>query len=123
MSYPPNMHMKSLANLLIASSLLAFSAISFASEEWLLGNWVMTYDPDGDTEDILSFYDDGRFVTTEQSTGNQIDGTYLLRSGKVQVSLISNGRTFMKFELTFEEQRDKLYYTSGGTTSYYTKME
>ena len=102
------------------------SVASFAADnEWLFGNWLLTYDPDGDIQDRLTFQRGGQFITTEVSSGRQIEGIYTLTQGAVEVTLIQQGKMLLKFDLTYDQGRDKLYYRSNSTgkTSYYTKVE
>lgn len=96
-----------------------------ASNDWLLGNWQMTYDPDGDTKDVLSFSKGGEFVTTEASSGREIKGIYVLKSDRVDVSLIYQGQVFMKLRLTYDDDKNKLYYNPDNTNdpAYYTKLQ
>lgn len=96
-----------------------------AGPDWLLGEWVMTFDPDGDTEDRLSFSRGGEFITTEASSGKKIKGMYFLKRDHIKVNLIYQGQIFMKLKLTFDEVKDKLYYYSSetGNTAYYTKIK
>lgn len=107
--------------------ILAFiSNISFAeNNDWLLGKWKMTYDPDGDTKDVLLFSPQSQFVTTEVSTGKQYKGIYFLKQNAVDVSLMNGDQIFMKLKLTFTEKKDKLYYNPDNTNdpAYYTKLQ
>jgi len=105
--------------------LAIFSSISVAdSNTWLLGNWQMAYDPDGDTKDILTFSPGGQFVTTEASTGRKIQGNYIVKPGEVNVSLVQQGKVFMKLKLTYESSKDKLFYNPDNTNdpAYYAKL-
>ena len=81
-------------------------------------------DPDGDTKDILLFSDGGQFVTTEASSGRKIKGMYFVKPGKVQVSLVHQGKVFMKLKLTYKGEKDKLFYNPDNTNdpAYYTKL-
>jgi hypothetical protein len=106
--------------------LMSFTGSAFASDSnWLLGNWIHTFDPDGDAQsDRLSFSDDGKFVTTEIASGRQIGGLYRVTPGAIKVDLVTQqGKVFMKLDLTYDEKKDRLYYKSDstGNTSYYTK--
>ena len=106
---------------------LSFTCLQVNAESngWLIGNWQHTYDPDGDTQDRLTFTEEGKFITTEVSSGRRIVGFYLVRSDMVKVNLTHQDKIFMKFDLTFDENKNKLYYKSdkSGNTSYYTKIK
>ena len=107
--------------------LFVFSLISTESysqnKDWLIGNWELTYDLDGDTKDIISFDDRGKFRTTEVSSGRSLEGIYFIKDQKIKISLVHAGKTFMKIDLSFDKNRDKLFYYSSDseTASYYTK--
>jgi hypothetical protein len=105
--------------------ILLVSPASYAQDtDWLIGNWLLTYDPDGDPQDMLTFKQNGEFITTEVSTNRQARGVYLLKSDKVLINLFHNGKMIMSANFTFDDKKDKLYYTSKktGNTSHYTKM-
>lgn len=105
--------------------ILLVSPVSHAQDaDWLIGNWLLTYDPDGDPQDMLTFKQGGEFITTDVSTKRQVRGMYLLKSDEVQINLFHNGKMVMSANLTFDEKKDKLYYTSRqtGNTSHYTKV-
>jgi hypothetical protein len=84
----------------------------------------MTYDPDGDTEDRLHFLEGGEFVATEPSSGQAYRGMYVVRTDHIKVNLVHEGRIFASLQLTFDENKDKLYFESAetGNTSHYTKI-
>ncbi|TCV87459.1 hypothetical protein [Sulfurirhabdus autotrophica] len=111
-------------SLLVALIFTFFQALA-ENNSWLIGNWLHTYDPDGDTQDRLTFAEDGKFTTTEVSSGRKIDGSYLVRTDMVKINLTRQEKIFMKIDLTYDESKSKLYYKSGksGNTSYYTKMK
>ena len=94
-------------------------------DSWIVGNWLHTYDPDGDPPDKLTFSSDGKFVTTEVSSGRQVEGRYTLVQSAIKVDLMQKGKIFMRLELTYDAKKDKLYYKSEstGSTSYYTKIK
>lgn len=105
---------------------LSISNIALAgSNDWLLGKWQMTYDPDGDTKDVLSFSKGGEFVTAEASTGREIKGMYVVESDRIDISLIHQGQIFMKLQLTYDGSKNKLYYNPDNTNdpAYYTKRQ
>ena len=106
---------------------LMFLSGQVASEEikWLHGDWLLTYDPDGDTQDKLSFKKGSQFITTEVATGKQYKGMYTVRNKKIKISLLKNGKVFYKFALTFDNSKDKLYYKDkdSNTISYYTRVK
>jgi hypothetical protein len=108
--------------------LLLILGVSSASQaqdnSWLLGNWLLTYDPDNDTQDMLTFKQGGEFVTTEVGTDRQVKGVYFLKQDEILVKLFHNGKIAMSLTLAFDDKKDTLYYTSmnTGNTSYYTKM-
>ena len=110
--------------ILMAITLLMSSATFAGSNDWLLGDWQMTYDPDGDTKDIVSFSEGSQFVTTEISSGKKIKGMYFVRSGHVSISLINQGKIFMKLKLKYDNAKKKLYYNPDNTSdpAYYTKV-
>jgi uncharacterized protein YuzE len=103
----------------------ASTTLHAQDNDWLIGNWLLTYDPDADTQDMLTFKEGGEFVTTEVATNRKVKGMYFLKSDKVLVKLVQNGKIFLSLNLTFDEKKDKLYYTSmeTGNISHYTKME
>lgn len=106
--------------------IILFSSNVYADDNsWLLGEWEMAYDPDGDTKDILSFSEGGEFRTTEASTGRQVKGRYVVKSDVINLSLISKGKIFMKLKLTYTDKRDKLFYNPEKTDdpAYYTKLK
>ena len=109
--------------LVLIIPVLTISCTSEKDTAWLNGEWLHTYDPDGDSDDILSFTSDGEFITTEVSSGKKIKGTYTLEPKVIKVELINKGRVFMKLDLTYDENKDKLYYKSKdtGNTSHYTR--
>jgi hypothetical protein len=85
----------------------------------------LAYDPDGHTKDALSFSKGGEFVTTEASSGRKIKGVYVLKSNRVDVSLIHQGQIFMKLRLTYDDDKNKLYYNPDNTNdpAYYAKLQ
>ena len=97
------------------------------SEEmtWLHGDWLLTYDPDGDTQDKLTFKKGSQFITTEIKTGKKFNGMYVVRSNKIKINLLKSGKVFYKFNLSFDSKKDKLYYNAkdSDTISYYTRMK
>lgn len=111
-------------SLLLTLMLLSGQAIS-DDASWLYGNWLLTYDPDGDTQDRLTFTEENKFTTTEVATGKQFNGMYAIRGNTIYVSLLVNGKVFYKFELTFDDNKNKLYYKAkdSSTISYYTKVK
>ena len=116
---------KTTALFLFLFILLFFPTLLLASDSrWLLGKWVHTYDPDGDSKDVLTFGEEGRFYTTEVSTGREYEGKYYLLDGEIKINLYHQGRLFVILKLTHDENKDKLYFTSTNTdnTSYYTKL-
>ena len=86
--------------LLIVSLFIFFQFMSVNSiagnTDWIQGDWLHTYDPDGDTQDRLSFRDGGQFTTTEVSTGKSINGMYFLKGNEVHINLVYQGKIFMK---------------------------
>lgn len=116
---------KNILSVSLVALFCLFSAQSIAGKhDWVIGDWLHTFDPDGDTQDKLTFRSGGRFVTTEVKSRKTIDGMYFVKSDRVQVSLVRNDKIFMKLILTYDENKDRLYYMSEatGNTSYYTKM-
>lgn len=113
--------------LLVVCILLASASFVVMANDkaWLVGDWILTFDPDGATKDRLTFESDGRFITTQVSTGKQYKGIYLVRPKAIQVKLARNGKIFMSFYLKYDEEKDRLYFTSSktGATSYYTKLK
>ena len=101
------------------------TATTYASDDWLLGEWILAHDPDGDTQDKITFLPKNKFVSTELSTGRTVDGMYFLRSDKVKISILNRGKIVSNLELTFDNTGDKLYLKSDvtGSTSYYEKIE
>ena len=118
--------MMKIIRLLVAFVFLASVSLTVVAggQEWLIGNWILTFDPDGDTKDRLTFEKDGQFITTKISSGKQYKGIYFIKPGAVKVKIIHNGRILLSFDLTYDENKDKLYFKSNktGTTSYYTKV-
>ena len=119
-------HMIKIIRLLIVCFFLAsisFNAIA-SDKGWLVGDWILTFDPDGDTKDRLTFKNGGQFISTEVSSGKQYKGLYSIKPKVIKVKLIHNGKTFLSLDLTYDEKKDKLYFKSNktGTTSYYTKV-
>lgn len=104
--------------------LLFISGIAFSQEKpWIEGKWLHTFDPDGDTQDEIQFFIDGKFKTVEASSGKSFTGTYILEKESVKINLVHQGQVFFSLKLTFDAERDKLYLYSEetGNTSYYTR--
>ncbi len=105
--------------------LAAFSGGAIAgSDAWLLGNWKIAYDPDGETNEVLTFSSGGEFVITDISTGQKLLGTYSVKPAEIDVSLVQRGEVFMQVRLTYEGSRDKLFYNPDNTDdpAYYMKL-
>jgi len=113
--------------LVIAIAFLLIFSSAHASEDiaWLQGNWLLTYDPDGDTQDKLTFGNSNKFTTTEVSSGKQLKGTYEVSSESINVNLFFEGKSFMEFDLRYDDKKNKLYYVSddAGSESHYTKID
>lgn len=109
--------------LVLAVSLLSSQVIA-DEQQWIKGRWIHTYDPDGDVQDILTFGQDGRFMTKEVLTGRELEGKYYLMDGVIKINLYVDGQLFVILEMTHDEKKDRLYFTSKntGNTAYYTKM-
>jgi hypothetical protein len=120
------MSTKRITPVVVLLLVLFVSSASYAQDnDWLIGSWLLTYDPDSGTQDMLTFKNGGEFVTTEVATNRKVKGMYFLKSDKILVKLVQNGEIFVTLNLTFDEKRDKLYYKSmnTGNTSHYTKVD
>ncbi len=91
-----------------------------AQNDWLIGSWLLTYDPDGDPQDMLSFYPEGKFLATEVLSQRSIQGIYEVKQGIIEIAI---GQSF-EMQLAYDEVKDKLYFYSKETqkTSHYTKQ-
>lgn len=100
-----------------------FSSAYAGPNDWLFGNWIHTYNPDGNAQDVLTFAKEGKFVSTELASGKLQEGIYFVKADYVQVYLVQEGKIFMKLKLSYDSRKDKLYFFSEktGNTSYYTK--
>jgi len=117
---------RNLARILFLFAFIFLSGPAASNDiSWLYGDWLLTYDPDGDTKDMLTFKKEGQFTTTEIATGKQYKGMYFVRNEKIKISLVDKGKIFFKFELTFDEKKEKIYHKSkdSNTISYYTRVK
>ena len=113
-----------LAKVTLFALLLIINGETFSQEKvWIEGSWLLTLDPDNDTQDEIQFLTGGRFKTTEVSQSKSLDGRYSLEKESVKIDLFHEGQVFYTLTLTYDEKRDKLYYYSEetGNTSYYTR--
>lgn len=103
-------------------SLTSFSATA-QSDGWIIGTWQLSYDPDGDSKDTLTFKTGNQFTNID-SKGNTFNGTYEVNNGRVKVDLTKQGKTFMSFMLGYEKAKDALHFYSEKTkkTSIYKKQ-
>ena len=86
-------------------------------DSWLVGTWVLTYDPQNGPPDWVVFTAPDVAVLRKQD-GTEVTGSYSIRGGKVVVKLpMLNGRTFT-VSLEPAEDRTRLVSASG---AYYTR--
>jgi hypothetical protein len=119
-----NCPLKRIINPAILFLLIFFLSSAYAGpNDWLLGNWIHSYNPDGNAQDVLTFAGEGKFVSTELASGNTQEGIYFVKADYVQVYLVQKGKIVMKLKLSYDTRKDKLYFYSEktGNTSYYTK--
>ena len=107
------MNNKIFLTMLLFSTATFFNVPSAADSSLLLGKWFHTYGPDGDTLDLLSFKESGKFVTTEVSPKRQIKGVYFMKKNLIKINLIYKGSIFSIIKLTFD--KNKLFYFSSDT--------
>ncbi len=111
--------------LLIIALTIYGSVAAADSNSWLLGNWKIVYDPDGETNEVLTFSPGGKFAVTDISTGQKILGVYSVTPTEIDVSLVQRGEVFMQLRLAYESSRDKLFYNPDNTDdpAYYMKLD
>lgn len=110
---------------LVVLFMVLVTSFSFAgSNDWLIGDWMMTFDPDEDTKDKLTFSEGNEFMTQEVSTGRRLKGMYFVKRDEVIVSLVNGGRVVMKLNFTFDKEKKRLYYNPDNVpvAAYYTRV-
>ncbi len=116
--------MRSISKLLLTTlfALLMTTSAFAQSNDWLMGTWQLSYDPDGDPTDKLVFKP-GNAFTNITANGKSLNGKYEVNNGRVKVVLEKQGKPYMAFFLGFEKSRDSLHFYSESTkkTSVYKK--
>jgi hypothetical protein len=90
--------------------------------DWLVGKWELTRDPDGNPKDWLEFSADGHASTTT-AEGRRIPGRYVIKELSIEVVYSYNGK-MIPLELHYSSNKDRLFAFSKQTkhTSEYQKV-
>lgn len=98
-------------------------AAAAGEQDWLLGRWELTHDPQGDAKDWLEFHADGRAVSVAPS-GRRIPGEYTLAEGEVRIVYSVAGRQ-IPITLKVSPDRMRLFAHSvkTGTASTYERVK
>ncbi|MDH6593001.1 opacity protein-like surface antigen [Variovorax sp. TBS-050B] len=111
-----------LAGLVLAAAVFSAQAVS-ADNEWLVGTWELTRDPDGHAKDWMEFKADGQ-TTSISAAGRRVPGVYTLGDGTVDLIYAFKGKT-IPIRLTYGEDRKTLFARSPvtGSISEYRKVQ
>ena len=81
-----------IAVLLLVLATWGLSSVQAAGDnEWLLGKWGMSYDPDGSEKDWIEFLPEGQVVSIS-AKGRRTPGEYTVRGPDVSITFHVNGR-------------------------------
>ena len=102
---------------------LVLGEAAAGENDWLLGRWELTHDPQGDAKDWLEFHPDGRAVSIAPS-GRRIPGEYTLAAGEVRIVYSLAGRQ-IPITLKVSPDRMRLFAHSvkTGTASTYERVK
>lgn len=108
-----------LAALTVLAFIVMFSGCSGNEAEkhaWLHGTWELTFNPDNDDSDVLTFKPDGT-VTVDTIDGRQISGQYAVLDQELALTLVSNQK-IVDVRFTISPDQSRLIYENG---AYYTR--
>ena len=115
-----------LACLLVYGGACANKPTNDPHPDWILGTWKKTYDPAHDPEESITFFKNGSFFGVVTGTTQTVEGGYAVSEPQhvIMMTTTENGKVVPMSELTFEDAKDKLYYTGKtGVRSYYEKQK
>ncbi len=90
-------------------------------DEWLVGKWVLTYDPDGDKKDFIEFMADGDAISTGEL--GRVEGLYLVNSESVKAVFTYKEKDFI-MTFFYNPKKDELRIVTShtGRESIYKKI-
>jgi hypothetical protein len=96
-----------------------------SSNDWLLGNWQQANHQNGNFKDVFSFSKGGEFVVTDSSSDQKMNGMYILKSDRVDVSIFDECQILLTYRFTYDGDKNKLYYNPDNTDDpdYFTKLQ
>lgn len=117
--------MKSQLRLVISLCGVLLSATVCAdSAAWVVGKWLMSYDPDGARADTLEFTQSGDVISIG-ATGKRIQGMYVVSSDRVTTVFSQEGKQDVIATFFFDEQHQTLRIVTSktGKETLYKKVD
>ncbi len=87
-----------------------------ASHSWLHGSWELTFNPQKDDADVITFNSDGT-VSIATADGHGVIGKYAVLDQEVALTLVSNQK-IVDVRFAMSPDHTRLVYENG---AYYTK--
>lgn len=111
-----------LASLLLAAAVYSAQA-GGTGNDWLVGTWELTRDPDGHPKDWMEFKADGQTVSIS-AEGRRVPGVYTVSDDAIELIYAFKGKT-VPIRLSFDEDRKTLFARSPvtGSVSEYKKVQ
>ena len=90
-------------------------------DEWLVGKWELSYDPDGDKKDFIEFKSDGDAISTGEL--GKVEGLYLVNPESVKAVFTYKEKDFiMTFFYTPQKDELRIVTSHTGRESIYKKI-
>ena len=94
-----------------------------ASDDWIVGKWELSYDPDGRKKDWIEFHTNGDAWSVWQN-GERIEGLYIVAPHSIKaVFTYKDQDVIMTFFFDEKKQKLKIVTSASGKESIYTKVK
>jgi len=93
-----------------------------ADDDWLVGKWELTFDPDGDKKDFIEFKADGDAISSGEL--GKVEGLYLVNHESVKAVFTYKEKDFI-MTFFYNQQKDELRIVTShtGRESIYKKLK
>jgi len=109
--------------LLLGTALAWATPARAADDQWVVGKWALSYDPDGAKKDWLEFKANGDVISIFPD-GDRVLGMYIVTPKGVKAVFTYKGKdVIMTFHVDDRHRRLRIVTSQTGRASVYTKVE
>lgn len=113
----------SISLLVVGATMSAGIPAHGADDQWVVGKWELTYDPDGAKKDWLEFKPNGDVISVFPN-GERVLGLYIVTPEGVKAVFTYKGKdVIMTFHVDEQHRHLRIVTSRSGRESIYTKLQ